>query len=191
MPQTAPDSDPLKVETSLDLLIVLLYAPGSTGRFAESICGITRLQKLVFLLKQGEGPGSIVEAAKEILYKAYKMGPFSQELYSDIDLLKSLGFLQTKKLEYFIPDDEDKPDGVTEDDGSSQQSVESTEYALVGQGIRAGQELFEGLPRSDRDGLVKFKSFFNALPLRQLLIFVYKKYPNFTGESVIRGQLGL
>jgi len=44
---------------------------------------------------------------------------------------------------------------------------------------------------SVRQSLVEFKKFFNAIPLRQLLIFVYQKYPKFTTESKIRGKLGL
>ncbi len=189
MPDTSDNPDPLKVENSLDLLIVLLYAPGSTGKPGEPISGITRLQKLVFLLKQGEGPEAIVESAKEFLYKPFKMGPFSQELYRDLDVLKSLGLLRTRKLEYLITDDGD-PDSDDET-STSGRVVESTQFELSEWGQRVGRDLFEGLKRRDRDGLVEFKKFFNAIPLRQLLIFVYQKYPKFTTESTIRGKLGL
>lgn len=189
MPDVAPNPEPLKVENSLDLLIVLLYAPGSTNKPGEPVSGITRLQKLVFLLKQGEGPEAVVESAKEFLYKPFKMGPFSQELYRDLDVLKSLGFLRTRKLEYLITDDDD-PESDDEASASSR-VVESTQFELSGKGVCIGRDLFEGLKRRDREGLVEFKKFFNAIPLRQLLIFVYQKYPEFTTESTIRGKLGL
>ncbi len=189
MTDTMPNPGPLKVENSLDLIIVLLYAPGSTGKVAEPIAGITRLQKLVFLLKQGEGPEAVVESAREFDYKPFKMGPFSQELYRDLDVLKSLGLVRTRRLEYLITDDDD-PEAA--DEGEPQaRMVESTLFELSERGINAGRDLLDGLKRRDRDGLVEFKKFFNSIPLRQLLIFVYQKYPKYTTESTIRGKLGL
>ena len=196
MPDTAPTLKPLRVENSLDLLLVLLYAPGSTGRAGEPINGITRFQKLVFLLNQGKGPEAVVAAAKDFKYEGYKMGPFSRELPRDLDLLTSLGMLRTTKMEYLITDDRD-PDVeeestvLDEEAGPRERVVESTRYELTELGLRAGQELFEGLRRRDRDALVEFKRFFNSIPLRQLLIFVYQKFPQYTSESEIRGQLGM
>lgn len=190
MADTMHNPGPLKVENSLDLLMVLLYAPGGTGKVAEPVAGITRLQKLVFLLKQGEGPEAIVESASEFVYKPFKMGPFSQELYRDLDVLKSLGLLRTRKLEYLITDDDDDAD-ADDESGPQERVVESTLFELSERGVRAGRDLFDGLKRRDREGLVEFKTFFNAIPLRQLLIFVYQKYPKYTTESTIRGKLGL
>jgi hypothetical protein len=183
-------SEPLRLENSLDLLIALLYAPGSSAKAGEPISGITRLQKLVFLLQQGEGPQAIVDAAKGIIYKPYRMGPFSTDVYRDLDVLQSLGMLQTEKLEYLITDDDDpQPEGTGSE--ASERVVESTQFGLTELGLRAGRDLFEALRRGDREGLVQFKRFFNSISLRQLLIFVYQKYPRFTTESQIRGKLGI
>lgn len=189
MPDVDGNPEPLKVENSLDLLLVLLYTPGSSGTPGEAISGITRLQKLVFLLKQGEGPKAIVQSAQEFLYKPFKMGPFSADLYRDLDVLKSLGYVRTRKLEFLITDDDD-PD-ADEESGTSSRVVESTQFELSERGLEVGKDLFEGLKNRDRDGLMEFKKFFNSIPLRQLLIFVYQKYPSFTTESTIRGKLGL
>lgn len=186
MTETVPNPGPLKVENSLDLIIVLLYAPGSTGKLAEPIAGITRLQKLVFLLKQGEGPEAVVESAREFNYKPFKMGPFSQELYRDLDVLKSLGLVRTRRLEYLITDDDD-PEAA--DEGEPQpRMVESTLFELSERGINAGRDLMDGLKRRDRDGLIEFKKFFNAISLRQLLIFVYQKYPTYSALGTSGNQ---
>lgn len=182
---------PLSVDNSLDLLLVLLYAPGASEQSGEPVNGITRLQKLVFLLKQGEGPATVVEAAKSFMYEAYKMGPFSKQLYEDLDVLASLGLLRTTKLEYLISDDSD-PDHLVESGfGTQQRVVESTRYSLTKKGMQVGADLFSSLKRRERDALSEFKKFFNSIPLRQLLIFVYQRYPHFTTESEIREQLGL
>lgn len=182
----------LSVESSLDLLLVLLYAPGASGVPGEPIDGITRLQKLMFLLGQGQGPREVVAAAKEYPFNAYKMGPFAQELYRDIDMLRSLGFLRTERLDYTITDDRDRdPEDSAFDSAPAVREIESVRFKLSEHGIIVGRELFESLTKKDREGLVEFKRFFNSLSLRQLLIFVYQKYPEFTTKSEIKGQLGL
>jgi hypothetical protein len=186
-----PQNEALPIENSLDLLLVLLYAPGATKERGEPISGITRLQKLVFLLKQGEGPAAIVDAAKTFLYEAYKMGPFSKQLYDDLDVLTSLGLVRTTKLEYLITDDSD-PDEISDSvAGGGRRVVESTRYSLTEKGMQVGRDLFASLKRRERDALSEFKRFFNSIPLRQLLIFVYQRFPDFTTESEIREQLGL
>lgn len=194
MPEESSKSEPLRVENSLDLLIVLLYAPGRSGREGEPIQGITRLQKLVFLLKQSQGPQFLVESAKELLYKPYKMGPFSEQVYRDLDVLTSLGLVKTRKLEYSITDDVDKDPSADDSQievSAEERIVESSQYELTEHGLLAGRDLFNELKPKDREGLVQFKTFFNSISLRQLLIFVYQKYPRFTTESTIRGKLGL
>lgn len=191
MAEAVRQPDPLAVENSLDLILVLLYAPGADGQPGEPINGITRLQKLVFLLNQGEGPETVVAAAQAFEYQAFKMGPFTKQLYQDLDVLTSLGLVRTSKLEYLITDDRD-PDEISDvatRDGK--RVVESTRYALTPKGLEVGSDLFAGLKKRDREGLEKFKKFFNSIPLRQLLIFVYQRYPDFTTESEIREQLGL
>lgn len=183
------DSTPLEIENSLDLLIALLAAPGESGKAGEPVNGITRLQKLLFLLERGEGPAAIVEAAKEFAFDAYKMGPFSKSLYKDLDVLTSLGMLTTSKLEYVIADDGD-PEEFDLDDRPTR-VVESTQYRLSDVGMKAGADLLAGMKRKDRDALTEFKKYFNSIPLRQLLIFVYRKYSDYTTKSEIRHQLGL
>lgn len=71
---------PLKVEDPSDLLLVLLYAPGRTGRLGEPIDGITRLQKLMFLLQNEKSLPRLLTDAKQYMYSPYKMGPYSADL---------------------------------------------------------------------------------------------------------------
>ena len=100
----------LKVENSLDLLLVLLFTPFSKKKECEPIKGITRLQKLIFLLNQGKGPDSFVKIAKEYNYKAYKMGPYAGNLREDLETLISFGLVGTERLRYMISDDRDDTD---------------------------------------------------------------------------------
>lgn len=77
-----------------DLLLLLLYARGSSSQINEPIGGITRLQKELFLLQkilQDEG----IEYKYPL--RPYQMGPFSRELYRDIEWLKSENIIEEKR----------------------------------------------------------------------------------------------
>jgi len=185
-------SQTFKVEHSPDLLLVLLFAPGPKKKECEPIEGITRLQKLIFLLNQGKGPNSLVKIAKEYEYKAHKMGPYTDSLREDIDALISFGLVGTERLRYLISDDKDDPDYDVDDPDYKQEEkckrVESQKFFLTKNGKEAGKELWHSLSSKDRDALKEFKAFFCSLTLRQLLIFVYDQFPKFTVKSEIKKQ---
>ncbi len=195
MGQPDCQSEPLRVENAMDLLLILLYARGKIGTHAEPIEGITRLQKLLFLLQQGIGPKQLVEEAEAYDYKSYKMGPYSEQLRRDLEELESAGIVVTKRLNYWLPDDGDGlPEKGVDFDPPTRETkrVESYRFSLSPDlGHRIGKELWDSLGPKDREELAGFKAFFNSLSLRQLLIFTYEKYPEFTEASTIKKQLGL
>lgn len=186
----------LRVENSMDLLITLLYVPGKKGN-AEPIEGITRLQKLMFLLQQQEkfSPKYLVDLAEKYQYKAYKMGPFAKQLNQDIEELESAGIVATERLDYWLPDDKDSSPQTDADfdlPTRPTKRVRSSRFLLSEDpGLKIGQELWESLTLKQRKELSDFKRFFNSLSLRQLLIFTYDKFPEYTHESTIKEHLGL
>lgn len=189
-------SETLKVEGSLDLLLVLLFAPSSNEDEGKPIEGITRLQKLIFLLNQGRGPSSLVEIAREeYTYKPYKMGPYTGSLREDLDFLTSLGLIGTERLRYMISDDQDDSEYDVDDPDYKQERkyrrIESQKFFLTEKGKEAGGELWGNLSSRDQKALKEFKEFYCSLSLRQLLIFVYDQFPNFTVKSEIKEQLEL
>ena len=185
----------MPIENSLDLLILLFYCPGPSGEFGEAIQGITRLQKLIFLLQQGKGPEELIEYAKQHLFQPYKMGPYSGTLGEEIEVLRSAGLVGTERLTYWITDDADeepadKKDRSTElTEPSNKRPIESREYFLTTRGMEIGGTLWNSLTEKQRKTLIKFKSFFGGLSLRQLLILVYEHYPEYAEKSEIRGRL--
>lgn len=195
MEQPDCQSQPLRVENAMDLLLTLLYAPGKSGTDAEPIEGITRLQKLLFLLQQDLGPKQLVKEAEAYRYKAYKMGPYSEQLRSDLEELESAGIVVTERLNYWLPDDGDGvPEKGADFDTPMRETkrVESYRFSLSPDlGQKIGKDLWGSLAPKEREGLAAFKAFFNSLSLRQLLIFTYEKYPKFTEASTIKKQLGL
>lgn len=201
MDTTNEPSEPLGIENSMDLLVVLLYAPGRRQKVAEPIEGITRLQKLMFLLQQGIGPGELVQDAEAYHFDPYKMGPYAPQIIRDLEELQSAGIVSSQRLEYLLPDDSDvrttepsecEPPTPWEPPTPRKKRVESVRYRLTQDlGMQVGEELWQSLSARQRDELARFKSFFNSLSLRQLLIFTYERFPDYTTESTIKEQLGL
>ena len=142
-------SEEFKFENTLDLILVLLYARGVSGKECEPIEGITRLQKFVFLLNQGRVPGELVKIAKEYGYQPYKMGPYSDELRDDLETLISLGLIKTEKLTYWIPDDLDDEEETIKkiragiDD--EYKKIETYKYFLSDNGEKEGKGLCNSL----------------------------------------------
>lgn len=183
--------DTLPLEDATDLLLALLYAPGASDSLAEPIEGRTRMQKLMFLLHQDVGPKQLVQEAKEYEYDAYKMGPYSKELTKTLEELQSAGIIKTERLEYVLTDDTDPSTEEIDSDPSTSEGkrVESLRYKLSHFGRDIAKQIWEGLTEQQQDGLKEFKSYFNSLSLRQLLIFTYDRFPDFTTESVIKDDL--
>jgi hypothetical protein len=66
------------IESGLDVLMLLLYSEGTTGKIGEPLEGITRLDKIMYLLSQSKEFSSIVQENYE--FQADNFGPFAPEL---------------------------------------------------------------------------------------------------------------
>ena len=187
------NSNQLPLEDATDLLLALLYAPGSSSSFGEPIEGRTRLQKLMFLLQQDVGPKELISEAQEYGYTPYKMGPYSQRLTQVLEELQSAGIIKAERLEYLLTDDSDPGlEGADVDPPEAEHKrVESLRYHLSELGEEIAEKIWRGLSEEKREGLSEFKEFFNSLTLRQLLIFTYDRFPRYTSESIIRENLGM
>jgi len=175
-----------------DLLLLLLYSKGATGKEAESITGITRLTKLLFLLKEQVGIDD------SFTFVAYKMGPFSSEVYAELDFLQNFPpekpFLKTDKvtsstttlnpehLQYLH-------DMLSEDEISIEQNEANTIYGLSDVGFKVAQKLWNKLSDSKKKQIEEIKSNFGSIPLSKLLKYVYDNYPEMTVNSEIKADV--
>ena len=73
------------------LLVLLIHAPGTSGRINEPVKGITRLQKLLFLTHQETDVSKQLQHAYR--FSPYRFGPYSSEVYDDIEYLESFDIL--------------------------------------------------------------------------------------------------
>ena len=184
-------------------LLLLTLGVDETGKLLNEFKGITRLQKLIFLYEREEMPKSQREV---YTFRPYKAGPFSKELYADIEFLENLGLVESVDVstalpEEFIEDEffaeeTDEFDGITFEtlmggvQNSSPRNYDGRCFRLTEKGRAEVQRLL-GDPTIDicMDGIKKIKSKYSYLSLTDLLYYVYTKYPESATESEIKEQV--
>lgn len=176
----------MSVKSAADLMVLLLYAKGYSGKLNEKIKGITRLEKLMYLLLKEGGFEELL--SQEISFDAYDFGPYSAEVYN---LLESLQAMEIVKIE------EERISSVkdvidifyAEAEGQIEETTgEFMEvYSLTkDRGFIIARKLLEERVTDEELGRVeKIKGEYNALSLEDLLKYVYKKYPESTKKSKI------
>ena len=146
------------------LVLVLLYAPGPTGQYAEPIEGRTRIMKEIFLLDE-EGTSEDPLLHSGLPFIAYKYGPFSKKVAAAVSTLTNEGRLEVL--------------GV----------AEPYRYRLSAKGAEEARQHWERLATDAKKAVFAIKARYNGQPLESLLQYVYRKYPEYTVESEIRERL--
>lgn len=176
-------------------LLLLLIGVDEEGTSAGTVSGITRLQKLLFLLLEQEE--AIRPRGSGFEFEAYKVGPYSAKLYDDLELLENLGLIRTEATaEATVTETvdinrlsfENMMGGFDELTGGSgaADSFEERRFALTEEGRKRVENLLESREYDPVvDGIRKVKSKFIHYSLRDLLRYVYRKYPGMTTESEI------
>lgn len=126
----------------------------------QSVDGITRLQKLVFLTQQEN------DFESEYDFMAYDYGPYSKQLYDALDKLEERDLI-AKDTEYTRSGNEKYIYSLTEE---GEQAAERYLYDDTGSSalVDAASEICDQ---------------FNDKTLEHLLQYVYNEYPDFTTRS--------
>jgi uncharacterized protein YwgA len=185
--------------TRRNLVLLFLGTSGDPSDTSGSINGITRFQKLLFLL---EREGQLVPEGDGFQFEAWKAGPYSAGLYDDLELLDNLGFIQSEvsgkitdaeaaevdllDFEDLMGDEEEDSDGIT----PSPDAYEERRFTLTEKGR---EKVVDLLSREGIDELVdrirRIKSKYSHYSLSDLLYHVYTKYPDMTTESEIKEKV--
>ena len=183
-------------ESALDVLIALLYAKGSEEHVGEPIEGITRLDKIIYLLSESPEFEPIVN--KGYAFEADKFGPFAPEIFDDIAALKQEGIIKVvstrepkDKIETI---DEETIELVLDEVKDANKNVSwktySVErYELTNRGLEIGSLLYNGLTEKQKTRLEEIKKTFGKMSLKNLLHYVYSKYPKMTEKSKIKDKI--
>lgn len=130
----------------------------------EAVYGRTRFQKMVFMLQQRLADD---ESINTYPFEAYDYGPFSKELYDDIDDLIEQDLIEETREEF----DGDKV---------------IYEYELTDKGQGLISQIIESDSSYEIFSLSEdLKQEFNQKDLSELLDIVYSEYPEYARNSVL------
>lgn len=178
----------MTVDSGIDLMLIVLYARGRTGRFCEEIRGITRFVKLLFLLIK---EGGFIDVARDFAFEAHLYGPWSGEIFDNIEALKEMEIVS---IEETAPE---SPEEIADEMEWIRQTAETyvptqrklTIYSLTSKGEKVGKKLYEKLTSDERARVETIKKKYNLMSLDELLKHVYLKYPEVTIRSKIKQQV--
>lgn len=178
-----------------DYLLLLLYINGK-----EPIKGSVRLTKMMFLFNEQIVPvlkRNGLESEKLPEFIAYNYGPFSKDLYEQVDLFTGIGFMQIRDL-----NENEEMSGVDnivekefvdecyEDDEETKSENSYREYCItdIGSGF-VESELLGKLTSSQLGLLRQYKKKITEMTMKQLLHYVYTRYPQYAEKSLIKDEV--
>jgi hypothetical protein len=172
-----------------DAIVLLLGARTPGQEVSGHLSGITRLEKLIFLLeRETDAKAWLTEPADFI---PYNFGPFSSKVYQAIDTLVAGGLLKDSGSPSDGAADSWERFHAIEDiqDAPVEDPYATRDFSLTDRGQRYFEVLSQQLPKGAMAELSDFKSRFSRLPLRQLVRYVYQRYDAFTSNSLIRDDI--
>lgn len=188
-----------------ELLLLLLYAPTEGEEGSAPIRGRTRLTKMMFLLEEELLPelelDELIDEDSLPEFRAWKFGPFSKEVFDDIDFFKTLDFVQCSssgepaakeealERDYWMGAETVGLDQSPDEPAYSEYSEESFKISSLGQDYIREKGLWEVLDKRQREKIVEFKKDLAQAPLYAILRYVYNRYPELAEKSEIRDEI--
>jgi hypothetical protein len=179
-----------------DILLLLLYVPGVSGQKSEGIKGITRFTKLLFLLKDLYKVDEDVE--KYYHFEPYKIGPFTEELYNDLNVLEAMQLIETKTKNYIEEPEVLETQEIIGDlltyadlDALSLDYYKEFNYSLTERGQAIAGKIYDSASQSTKQAVEEVKLKFGSLPLTELLRYIYRRFPEMATRTIredLRGK---
>jgi len=167
-----------------DAVVLLLGAPSDTSATSDRIEGITRLEKLLFLLERETDVSDLL--TEDADFRSHNFGPFSAKVYHAVDVLAAAG-LVTDSAEVGSTTEESWESDVVL--GIGMDPYMTRDISLTDRGRKYYRSLVSELPDSAEEEITELKNRFGSIPLRQLVRYVYKRYPQYTDKSQIRESI--
>ena len=160
-----------KIDREADLAFLLFHLAGDVD-------GMTRLQKLLFLIEK-ESEFNDIHEEISFDFESHHYGPFSELVYDEVRFLLSLGALETVEPDYEMENYE-----TNHDDDLSGKRFRLTEK---GEKIcsQLGKILDDEVEKSMKDVVEEYSEMTND----DLLEYVYTQYPEYTDKSKIKDEV--
>lgn len=169
-----PDGPPMK-----HLMVLLLHAPGQQG--AASVRGITRLQKLLFVIEQKL-------ASDRSGFYAFNYGPFNEEVNDTAESLRLAGFLSSGSSASAGPPSFAEMMETAVERAGPRDEPEAEEYALSDRGHAAAERL-----RQSSEAYERLYTYVRRVreewDTPDLIDRVYEAFPKYTERSLIREKV--
>ncbi|WP_323960474.1 hypothetical protein GC088_03210 [Arthrobacter sp. JZ12] len=166
-----------------DAIVLLLGTPAKHGASGQ-IQGITRLEKLIFLLERETSSKEWLDESAD--FEAYNFGPFSQKIYQAVDTLAAAQLIEDSSR---LAEDTSDTWEQRETIGLRGDPYATRDFKLTERGWRYYNALRQELDQDSLSEIAALKERFAFLPLRQLIRYVYSKYEKYTTKSVIRDDI--
>lgn len=181
-----------KINSSKDLLVVLLAARGKKNQKYEHIVGRTRIMKMVFLFEKEirkKFNEEIISVSELPDFTAYDYGPFSAKVYEDLEFLVNMGFIEVTSFgtREMLPDEIEEY-AYWQTISNDEDRVFVEKFSLSEIGKRYVQKKVK-LSKSQLDIIAEFKKRCTIATLSSLLKYIYSRYPKYTKKSKIRDQV--
>lgn len=161
-----------EIDRRTDVVFILFHE-------MESIRGVTKIQKLLFLIEQETEFFTEYKDDIAFNFAPYKMGPFSEAVYEEIHFLLQLGAIEA------TPMNDDPLAGVDDNDLSNK------EFSITPKGKKIASQLVDILEPEFQAEITELVETYGDLSLRELLEVVYSSYPGFAIKSEIKDELQL
>jgi len=168
-----------------DAIVLLLGAPSRSPSLRGRIEGVTRLEKLVFLLERETELGKLLTEHAD--FEPHNFGPFSSKVYQAVETLEAADLITDSASLAATEEDSWEADQLIGDEPAN--AYTTRDFELTERGERYYRALIDELPKDVEPILTEFKDRFAGVPLRQLIRYVYTRYPEQTGKSMIRDQI--
>ena len=139
-----------------DIILGVLYGAGG------EIVGKTRLQKIIFLLREDMYMRDIPKFSKG------RFGPYLKEIDETLEKLESKGLISTKKVEKEVLDQKDSDYAIV--------------ISLTKEGVKLGREIYEKFDETVKRSIKRLSS----QPLFTLISYVYTYYPEYAEKSEVK-----
>jgi hypothetical protein len=193
-----------------DILLLLLYAKGKTGKLCEPIAGTTRLTKTMFLFEEevkSYFDNHDLENLPEFI--PWNYGPWSKDLLDYVEFFEGIRFIdvtlyrpaedisvaEVKEPELWaeemVVDDKETEDAIRAE--ANKDMFEQKQYALTETGKKYVEtKLIPNLSPEQIEILDRFKKRISSISLYALLRYVYSNYnkseANWIKNSVIKDR---
>jgi uncharacterized protein len=163
------------------ILLILEASERILGR--NWFSGITRLEKLLYLLERETGFEGIGDFFR---FEAHNFGPFSKEVYEAIEFLVSCELIEVREKAFtsvYSSSDEAKLLAETSDESE----VTEKQFQLTPNGRKVAGIMRSAVKQrrpTDVEAIDEIVRKYGTRPLTQLIRYVYRQYPAMTVKSI-------